>query len=214
VNGLQEKENLDPLNRGGKKVGLSAKKKKVYSDQGKCSGSTVREKAVMGERIPKKVNRTPMPSENGICTGTLKTRTLPPLPPLEPESTDAPIQLSSAPTPALPPSITEIPRAASPLPAFLASQCADSPASNVDSGYGKLSDSDLEAEGGIDLNDESDMSIEVDTTELNRRARALTESPLAEVRIFQTFYLLSLSKLIICLFQSDHSSFHWTRRIL
>ncbi|GAA5959859.1 hypothetical protein JCM3765_000623 [Sporobolomyces pararoseus] len=181
VNGLQEKENMDPLSKSGKKAGLSGKGKKVHSDSGDCTGVSSKGKLVMGERVVKRSSKSTTVSMNGICTGTLRTRELPPLPPLESDPTEEhPVQPSSTSTPEVP-SIVEIPRADSPLPSSVPLQSVDSPASNVDSGYGKVSDGDLELEGGIDLDDESDMSLEVDATELNRRARALTESPLAEI---------------------------------
>ncbi|GAA5915644.1 uncharacterized protein JCM6883_000703 [Sporobolomyces salmoneus] len=180
VNGLQEKENLDPLGKGGKRSAMSGKGKKVCSD-GTKPGETTKGKAVMGDRIVKKVNKvSTAASENGICTGTLKTRVLPPLPPLESDSPSPTIE----PSPPSVPSVVDISLGATPAkPTLNSSQRSiDSPASNVDSGYGKVSDNDLElGEDGVEFDDESDMSIEVDTNELNRRARALTESPLAEI---------------------------------
>lgn len=174
---------MDPLGKTGKKVGLSGKGKKVHSESGDCTGPSSKGKSVMGERVSKRVSKPTVASANGICTGSLRTRELPPLPPLESDSVcEPPIQLSSTSTPVAPP-IAEISRADSPPPSTAALRTIESPASNVDSGYGKISDGDLELEGGIDLDDESDMSLEVDTAELNRRARALTESPLAEVGV-------------------------------
>ncbi|GAA6010679.1 hypothetical protein JCM11491_002892 [Sporobolomyces phaffii] len=162
-----EKENLDPSRLGGgKKAALGAKAKNVKPSDGRSSCGPV--KAVMGERRVKRV--TPVASTNGICTGSLTTRELPPLPPLEPESTSPRASMPS--------------RTASPPRRTLSSpvvECGDSPASNVDSGYGKVSDS----ERALDYDDESDMSLDVDDAfdprESDRRARALTESPLAEI---------------------------------
>ncbi|GAA5830257.1 hypothetical protein JCM5353_005366 [Sporobolomyces roseus] len=179
-NGQLEKENLDPLNKGGKKVLSGGKgKKPVMSGKSDCgSGGNAVKPVAMGDRMVKKVQQpTTRPPTNGVCTGTLRTRTLPPLPPLESEE----VQIPLAPTAPLPPPVTEISRPKSPAPRNNLPRSAESPASNVDSGYGRVSDLDR----GFD--DESDLSLEVesvegdDAREGNRRARALTESPLAEI---------------------------------
>lgn len=185
-NGQLEKENLAPLNKGGKKVLSGGKgKKPVMSGKSDCgSGGNAVKPVAMGDRMVKKVQQpTTRPSTNGVCTGTLRTRTLPPLPPLESEE----VQIPLAPTAPLPPPVTEISRPRSPAPRNDLPRSAESPASNVDSGYGRVSELDR----GFD--DESDMSLEVesvegnDEREGNRRARALTESPLAEVKFTHFF---------------------------
>ena len=177
-----EKENLDPSNKGGKKA-LSSGKGKKSGMSGKSDCGNAVKSVAMGDRAVKQVQQSiTRPSTNGVCTGTLRTRTLPPLPPLETE--DSPISLPPSAAP-LPPSISEISRPESPNRRTNSElRSIESPASNVDSGYGKLSDLDR----GFD--DESDMSLEVEDVEEiykgegNRRARALTESPLAEVSPF------------------------------
>lgn len=186
-NGQLEKENLAPLNKGGKKVLSGGKGKKPVmsgkSDCGDSGGGNAVKPVAMGDRMVKKVQQPTTRPCNGVCTGTLRTRTLPPLPPLESEE----VQIPLAPTAPLPPPVTEISRPRSPAPRNDLPRSAESPASNVDSGYGRVSELDR----GFD--DESDMSLEVesvegnDEREGNRRARALTESPLAEVKFTHFF---------------------------
>lgn len=184
VNGVQEKENFDPLSKAGKKAILGGKGKKGVSEArfGDCGRVSAPAKLAMGERTVKKAVKNSVPSVNGICTGTLRTRVLPPLPPLENDFAEAQHAITSA----SPPLVTTVEMARPETPGLSSTEhrCADSPASNVDSGYGKVSDVDFQSDGGLDFDDESNMSLEVqevDTREANCRARALTESPLAEV---------------------------------
>ncbi|GAA6059285.1 hypothetical protein JCM10212_006678 [Sporobolomyces blumeae] len=192
------KENIDPFSLGGgKKVsGLGKGKKAAMGakslEAGSCSAASTKSSVLSSRptRIPKTASLS-QPSTNGICTGTLRTRVLPDLPPLEPE-TDAVKASSASGRPPHRPAGLDLTRSQLPTLGNSSERCLDSPASNVDSGYaasGKASDTELEAgleDGGANFDDESDMSLDVDgseitTHEANRRARALTESPLAEV---------------------------------
>ncbi|GAA5928348.1 uncharacterized protein JCM15063_003856 [Sporobolomyces koalae] len=168
ANAIRDKENANPLGKATKRTAQGGKAKKA--EFGPEAGDCARKVGLVKVTERPATKPTTLSTTNGICTGTLRTRVLPPLPPLEPESVPenpcvAPVSRSRA------------RKEGSTLPL---DRCPDSPASAVDSGYGKFSD----LEGGLDFDDESDMSLDVavvDVGEANRRARALTESPLAEI---------------------------------
>ncbi|GAA5853377.1 hypothetical protein JCM3766R1_006924 [Sporobolomyces carnicolor] len=182
---LNEKENLDPVARPIGKLGKGIVHKKAHPIPvaADCNAS----RGAFGHKSVQRSHNAPtVVSANGICTGTLKTRVLPPLPPLEePLVAARSVDRARLVSPVAPSRIGTT----SPVRAtgVVRSEACDSPASNVDSGYGRASDCDdrsidtVEEVQGATFDDESDMSIEVDTNELNRRARALTESPLAEI---------------------------------
>lgn len=223
---LNEKENLDPVARPIGKLGKGIVHKKAHPIPvaADCNAS----RGAFGHKSVQRSHNAPtVVSANGICTGTLKTRVLPPLPPLEePPVAARSVDRARLVSPVAPSRIgTTSPVRATGVGR---SEARDSPASNVDSGYGRASDCDdrsidtAEEVQGATFDDESDMSIEVDTNELNRRARALTESPLAEVSIQSSFSSfegwtgtiphtksrLDISRL------ADHASFHGTGTIL
>ncbi|GAA5860092.1 hypothetical protein JCM1840_001880 [Sporobolomyces johnsonii] len=188
--GLQEKENVDPFAIGGARGAGLTKGKKAPMVAKAVEGG----KLAKGEKAYKPVQSRLQMSTNGICTGTLRTRVLP-SPPRTPAAGDddqiPSVDLNTlAPAYKLP-SVVEISRSASPVPSLAPTSCTDSPASAVDSGYARSSranDTDLELDDGLVFEDESDVSAEmgdatamVDSREADRRARALTESPLAEI---------------------------------
>ncbi|GAA5940330.1 hypothetical protein JCM1841_003889 [Sporobolomyces salmonicolor] len=188
--GLQEKENADPFAFSGSRGAGLAKGKKPPMVAKAVDGG----KPVKGEKAYKPAQSRSQMSTNGICTGTLRTRVLP-SPPLAPAAGDddpiPSVDLSTlAPAYKLP-SVVEISRSASPVPSLAPTSCTDSPASAVDSGYARSSranDTDLDLDDGLTFEDESDVSAEIeeatamfDSREADRRARALTESPLAEI---------------------------------
>ncbi|GAA6002120.1 uncharacterized protein JCM10292_000763 [Rhodotorula paludigena] len=192
--GLREKENIDPLapRWGGKDALGKGKKPMLAAKKGgdEACGRTAQ---------PRGLGMVPrgMQASQAICTGTLRTRVLPDLPPLSPP----------APSPAEVERITPIP------PSFAAPSTLDvfhdahsAPASPrlsgegsfvsaSDSGYarsssGRASDTDLDAdvaaaafadETDADTSLEVEAPVELSDHEANRRARALTESPLAEI---------------------------------
>ncbi|GAA5901468.1 hypothetical protein JCM6882_006286 [Rhodosporidiobolus microsporus] len=176
---LREKENVDPFKRyeaglagkGGKKAALGAKKL-VGDESSSCAGKA-------GRTATTGVNGKAKPSLNGICTGTLRTKVLP-----DSVFSDAPPaqQVDAA------PQVIEIYPSSSTSSPRVSGGWDRSPSSSAaDSGYarslsGKASDSDLDAGNGARrLGDESDGEGELSDYEANRRARALTESPLAEI---------------------------------
>ncbi|GAA6002442.1 hypothetical protein JCM10207_001121 [Rhodosporidiobolus poonsookiae] len=179
---LQQKENVDPFApHGADKPGLLKGKKPALgakaADCGRPDGIGYRLPVVMKDGLSTQPRAKP--SANGICTGSLRTRVLP----------DSLFSDDSAAAAA--PQVVDIypssPRASTSA-STAAGEC--SPSSAVDSGYarsssGKASDEDLELERGRAFEDEeSDVSSRdepVDVREANRRARALTESPLAEI---------------------------------
>ncbi|BGP00418.1 Serine/arginine repetitive matrix protein 2 [Rhodotorula toruloides ATCC 204091] len=185
---LQEKENVDPFARRtvgkdvlgkGKKPALGTK-----SLDGSC-GKGVRQ---LGAQ-PSAPLAKPPPSSNGICTGSLRTRVLPDLPPLAPAE-DASSGRSSTPSldPFDAPPVVDINLASTSAPSSPRTASGDrSFSSTVDSGYarssGRASDDDVELEVGTVFRDESEAEEEpvLDDGEANRRARNLTESPLAEI---------------------------------
>ncbi|BGP24461.1 serine/arginine repetitive matrix protein 2 [Rhodotorula toruloides] len=191
---LQEKENVDPFARRphekeilgkGKKPTLGAK-----SLDGSCGKSVRRFAAGPSARLAKA-----FPSSNGICTGTLRTRVLPDLPPLVPaeDASSGPFNAPSLdPFDASP--VVDISLASTSVPASPQTAAGDrSFSSTVDSGYarssGRASDDDVELEAGTVFRDETDVDELLeeeeepvpDDGEANRRARNLTESPLAEI---------------------------------
>ncbi|GAA5956158.1 hypothetical protein JCM8115_001640 [Rhodotorula mucilaginosa] len=223
--GQREKENMDPssmsrkgalLGKGGKAaLGKSAKS----GDGGStCAPPQVRRglgaAAPQVQKVARERTTTPA-STNGICTGTLRTRVLPDLPPL-PAATPASLSSTHQSIQRKKPSVVELRLPPPPPPPDSAessprSSCDRSYASATDSGYAQSpgapllpvhqndgeqvefgdDDSKLEArtEGMFVDEIDSDMSLaSVEEREeaaasfdANRRARALTESPLAEV---------------------------------
>ncbi|BGP31878.1 hypothetical protein JCM10296v2_003656 [Rhodotorula toruloides] len=190
----QEKENVDPFARRtvGKDVLGKGKKPALVarSSDGSC-GKGVRQ---LGAKPSEPLTRQ-FPSSNGICTGSLRTRVLPDLPPLAPAE-DTSSGRSS--TPSLDrfdaPPVVDINLASTSAPCSPRTASGDrSFSSTVDSGYarssGRASDDDAELEVGTVFRDEreADQSLEADEEpvlddgEANRRARNLTESPLAEI---------------------------------
>ena len=233
--GQREKENMDPssmirkgalLGKGKATLGKSAKP----GDGGStCAPPQVRRGLAAASQAQKTTKTTTETSTNGICTGTLRTRILPDLPPL-PATDSTPAATATAtlsstrqPTRRTKPSVVELRLPPPPPPApgsaesSPRSSCDRSYASATDSGYAQSpgapllpvhqndgeqvefnnnNNNELEArtEGMFADEMDSDMSLasaeeeEVAVTfDANRRARALTESPLAEVHTVHAF---------------------------
>ncbi|KWU46298.1 hypothetical protein RHOSPDRAFT_32300 [Rhodotorula sp. JG-1b] len=228
--GQREKENMDPLSMirkgallGKGKAGLG-KSAKSGDGGSTCAPPQVRRGLAAASQVQKTTKTTTTAtSTNGICTGTLRTRVLPDLPPLPatnstPAAATATATLSNTRQPIRRknPSVVEVrlpppPESAESSPRSSSSSCDRSYASATDSGYAQspgapllpvhqndgeqvefnTDDNKLEAartEGMFADEMDSDMSLasveeeEVAVTfDANRRARALTESPLAEV---------------------------------
>ncbi|BGP47928.1 hypothetical protein JCM10450v2_003794 [Rhodotorula kratochvilovae] len=193
---LGEKENVDPLlpllgraagkdalaAARGKKPALGAKR----ADAGECGAKGAR--ALPPRTVGGKVHG------NAVCTGTLRTRVLPDLPPPE---ADADVER------VVPTALPAQPRTAdvrldradhegSPRTSGDGSFLSASTGSASDSGYARsssarASDAELDIDIAAAFADEDDpeRSLELERTvndhEADRRARALTESPLAEI---------------------------------
>ena len=215
------------LGKGKAGLGKSAKS----GDGGStCAPPQVRRGLAAASQVQKTTKTTTTAtSTNGICTGTLRTRVLPDLPPLPatnstPAAATATATLSNTRQPIRRknPSVVEVrlpppPESAESSSRSSSSSCDRSYASATDSGYAQspgapllpvhqndgeqvefnTDDNKLEAartEGMFADEMDSDMSLasveeeEVAVTfDANRRARALTESPLAEVHIVHAF---------------------------
>lgn len=197
VSRLGDKENVDPLGgvraggqaalvgKAGKKPALGAKR---GDDEGRCgaaAGAKKAPRAVAGQRGLSSGGPT-----NAVCTGTLRTRVLPDLPPLEPEEDVVAAPAASCAAPAIADVVLDdepdlSSRTSCDTNPLSASTCS----SARDSGYarslrGTGSETDLDVDTAAAFADE-DASVEVEVSdgrEADRRARALTESPLAEVR--------------------------------
>ncbi|BGP55310.1 hypothetical protein JCM8202_000611 [Rhodotorula sphaerocarpa] len=206
--GLREKENLDPFAvrpvRMGKGELLGKGKLAAGAGKGgKVEGGVARPapsrrglgaSAQVSNRGEASVSR---PSENGICTGSLRTRVLPDLPPL-PAPTPEPTSSSSRPTTVR----LGCPDGAGSAESSPRTSCDTSFGSATDSGYAQSprrrlrpGASPAEEEHGSEVpeagnafEDETDSDMSMVDSEVSggvksadRRARALTESPLAEV---------------------------------
>lgn len=205
--GLREKENLDPFAvrpvRMGKGELGKGKLAAGAGKGGKVEGGVARPapsrrglgaSAQVLNRGEASVSR---PSENGICTGSLRTRVLPDLPPL-PAPTPEPTSSSSRPTTVR----LGCPDGAGSAESSPRTSCDTSFGSATDSGYAQSprrrlrpGASPAEEEHGSEVpeagnafEDETDSDMSMVDSEVSggvksadRRARALTESPLAEV---------------------------------
>ncbi|GAA5981816.1 hypothetical protein JCM10908_004619 [Rhodotorula pacifica] len=208
--GLREKENIDPFAPGpvgksalGKGNGLS---KLAKSSDGLPSCAPTLRKGLSASSNAAKpttsARAVTTASANGICTGTLRTRVLPDLPPLPVEAPIVePSSARTAPAAAngIKPSVVEVRLPPSSAESSPRSSCDRSYTSATDSGYAQsprgpsissadASRSEIESSIAVAFADEadsSDMSLvgeeQMDVTDSDRRARALTESPLAEV---------------------------------
>ncbi|GAA5835574.1 hypothetical protein JCM11251_002967 [Rhodosporidiobolus azoricus] len=182
---LREKENIDPFahhgaekaglaGKGGKKPALGAKKAIPVGSEVSCAGKMGRSAigAVSGKAKPL--------SLNGICTGTLRTKVLP-------DSLFSEDRSSTSPADSAPQVVEIYPSSSNTSPRLSGSWGGSHSSPAADSGYarslsGRASDSDLDVAGGSRrFTDESDGEAEASDYEANRRARALTESPLAEI---------------------------------
>ncbi|BGP39823.1 hypothetical protein JCM10449v2_003775 [Rhodotorula kratochvilovae] len=191
---LGEKENVDPLlpllGRPGGKDALAAVRgkkpalgaKRVDAEGGKGV------RALPPRTVGGKVHA------NAVCTGTLRTRVLPDLPPLE---ADADVERVVPAVPPAPPRTADVRldgdnNERSPRTSGDGSFLSASTGSASDSGYARSSSArasdaelDLDIAAAFADEDNGDRSAEleraVDDREADRRARALTESPLAEI---------------------------------
>ncbi|GAA6027330.1 hypothetical protein JCM8097_002599 [Rhodosporidiobolus ruineniae] len=174
--GLRHKENVDPFARFGTDKTQGVMGKKALGAKAAVNSCGSKGKGVDGQAFVKPI---PKPSANGVCTGSLRTRVIP----------DDPLFSSSAGDFDLPPSSSSSSSSTEPqVVDIYPSSTASSPRSAVDSGYAgsaKASDSDLDLERAVGLfadeSSDGEASVELDEGEANRRARALTESPLAEI---------------------------------
>ena len=201
VSRLGEKENVDPLGSSMRGLGAAKLGKKPSALGAKKADSCAATAApACGPRASAPaVHRAKGAARNAVCTGTLRTRVLPDLPPLEP---DEPVvaALAPAPRPAAPaPHVADIildgndgndalssPRTSCDARSALS---ASTGSSARDSGYahsvdGRACDTSLDMAIAAAFADEEERQAgrHVDEREADRRARALTESPLAEVR--------------------------------
>ncbi|BGP15961.1 hypothetical protein JCM10213_004776 [Rhodosporidiobolus nylandii] len=176
---LQEKENIDPfaLRDAGKAGSGKMKKPALGAKSVESCGA-----AGKARPLPAKTGSFTKPSVNGVCTGTLRTRVLPD--PLFADDSCASgksdgkqVDLTPAP-PSTAPQVVEI---------YPSSSTSTPCRSTYARSCGKTSDEDLELESGPafgeygDESDASETSSSASIYEANRRARALTESPLAEI---------------------------------
>ena len=201
VSRLGEKENVDPLGSNMRGLGAAKLGKKPSALGAKKADSCAATAAPACGLRPSApaVHRAKGAARNAVCTGTLRTRVLPDLPPLEP---DEPVvaTLAPAPRPAAPaPHVADIildgndgndalssPRTSCDARSALS---ASTGSSARDSGYahsvdGRACDTSLDMDIAAAFADEEEQQAgrHVDEREADRRARALTESPLAEVR--------------------------------
>ncbi|KPV75419.1 uncharacterized protein RHOBADRAFT_43924 [Rhodotorula graminis WP1] len=196
-----EKENVDPLGPGVRGLGAGKLAKKPSALVAKRVDSCAPAAAVTacgGVRAPSRdEQRVKGAATNAVCTGTLRTRVLPDLPPLEPVEPAAP--LAPAPPPAqAAPHVADIVLAAddkanasaSPRTSLDARSAlsASTGSSARDSGYAHSVDSracdtslDMDIAAAFADEEEQEAVRQVDGREADRRARALTESPLAEI---------------------------------
>ncbi|GAA5983208.1 hypothetical protein JCM11641_006850 [Rhodosporidiobolus odoratus] len=184
---LQEKENVDPFAPGKAALGKGKKPALASKAVDSCGAK------VNGCRPPQpKAGVKGKATTNGICTGTLKTRVIPDSffadpPALDGKSDNAKLPPANALSSRRPEMIDIYPTSTVSTP-------SRSPSSASDSGYARSNRSGKSSDGGFELDkmprfgeygDESDASREdsdsVDGREADRRARALTESPLAEI---------------------------------
>lgn len=191
---LQEKENVDPFTRRASGKDVSDKGKKAVLGAKSLDEGCGKVARQLGAKAAAPLAKTFL-SSNGICTGTLRTRALPDLPPLAPAQDASSLRPSDpSPDPFDAPPVVDIYLASTSTPSSPRAASGDrSFSSTVDSGYarssGRASDDDVELESATAFHDESeaDRSPEQEDPafsddEANRRARNLTESPLAEVR--------------------------------
>ncbi|GAA5822691.1 hypothetical protein JCM3770_003370 [Rhodotorula araucariae] len=184
---LGEKENVDPAAaRVGGKDALAGKARKPAlgakrADAEGCGGKGAR------ASLPRGLGG--QGATNGVCTGTLRTRVLPDLPPLEPEADVERV------VPAPPPATIDVHLDAenrSPRTSGNASFLSASTGSASDSGYARSSsaharDTELDFDMAAAFADEGnaershELQRAMTDREADRRARALTESPLAEI---------------------------------
>ncbi|GAA5848033.1 hypothetical protein JCM9279_007422 [Rhodotorula babjevae] len=193
---LGEKENVDPLGQGVRRLGagkLGKKPSALAAKKGESGAATAA--AACGMRASAgAAQRVKGGASNAVCTGTLRTRVLPDLPPLEPGEPVA--ALAPAPRPAaVAPHVADIVLdsgndSASPRTSLDARSAlsASTGSSARDSGYvhsvdGRAGDTSLDMDIAAAFADEEEQEAarRVDEREADRRARALTESPLAEI---------------------------------
>lgn len=186
------KENFDPFGKTELGAGSGLGCGKAKCKQGEKSFL-----APPSKPLPSKAASSS--STNGICTGNLRTRVIPAwndLPLLPPSSgpssrrqtterADPPHLLSAASSSSfVAPQVTDLnARSASPAQSFQESLLG-TPNSAKDSGYARSvgSESELEVESGDDGEDKTIKLPCLLLSEADKRVRALTESPLAEVR--------------------------------
>lgn len=227
--GTREKENDSPF--GAPALGKAAFKKgdgplKVAKSGEGSSRAPVRRGLGASAKVGLQIAR---PSTNGICTGSLRTRVLPDLPPLPVDSAATGPSVSivggdhDSASEVLP--VVEITtgetHSAESSPR---GSCDRSYASTTDSGYAQSPRPRTRTRpaapteslvGDVD-GAESDMSLvgeerPIDVADANRRARALTESPLAEVR---SSPCQRQSRATTDCLYTGHPSLHWPWRVL
>ncbi|GAA5857510.1 hypothetical protein JCM8547_009310 [Rhodosporidiobolus lusitaniae] len=187
---LQAKENVDPFKVCSDKAVLGKGKKPAMGGKSldEAKRRTLASKAV---HPTTKAAQRARPSANGVCTGALRTRVIPDALFLDASSSSSSSCPSSAPQSAPSTSSSaDAPQLVEIYPSSTLSSPSRSPTSATDSGYarstsGKASDEDveLEREGQVfaDESDAESRRSSMEDREANRRARALTESPLAEI---------------------------------
>ncbi|GAA5916313.1 hypothetical protein JCM8208_007391 [Rhodotorula glutinis] len=193
---LGEKENVDPLGPGVRGLGAGKLGKKPSALAAKKGDSCAAAQATAcGVRAPS--GAAQRVKGNAVCTGTLRTRVLPDLPPLEPDEPVAPLAPASR-AAAAAPHVADIildaddkgADSASPRTSLDARSAlsASTGSSARDSGYahsvdGRTGDTSLDMDIAAAFADEEEQEArrQVEEREADRRARALTESPLAEI---------------------------------